>query len=147
MTVLSILSSGCTLLPCNRSNTLLVELRNNTDKDLPSKLKAEFVSESFIVSSAPKSVNSKSVTYSYFKGYENRRYIVTDSGEGYAQIFEIKLPTFSIQKDWTDWADPIYIDRSPYPSFDLLHDQRKENRITNIPAEHLQIRYKIAVKE
>jgi len=143
MLILSLLSSGCVFWQDNRMEMLVIELKYNTDKDMPQNIKSELVTNQSMQSTNARSIDSKKASYAYMNFHAKRRNIVVQIVDEPVQVFEVPISQNIKTGDWTDWKDPIFIDKSPLASFNILHDQLKENRITDIPLEHLQLRYKI----
>ena len=73
---------------------------------------------------------------------KNRRLIVAPPS-GSAQVFVINHPALPRPAPWSAWLKPVYMDSSSMPWWNAMNEQGRECRTTNIPANCVQMRFKV----
>ena len=75
---------------------------------------------------------------------EDRRAIVVtfENEKEPKQVFVLKIPRIPKPTDWTKWQRPDYLEKSN-AGWTFMHNLTKHDRSTNIPANALEVRYKI----
>ena len=73
---------------------------------------------------------------------ERRRAMVVRADGQPSQVFVLLIPRKPKSADWSQWARPTYTAKGD-AGWDFMHDQNKQSRSTNAPADCFELRYKI----